>query len=75
MKAEYKAAYESLGLNIGYYRKKNKLTQMQLAELVEIDRSHISAIELGNIGSSLDVIFRICEVLKISPKDLFDFRQ
>ena len=45
-----------------------------IAELVDIDRSHISAIELGNVGVSLDVIFRLCEVLEITPKELFDFR-
>lgn len=47
---------------------------MQLAELANIDRSHISAIELGNVGVSFDVIFKLCEVLEIKPKDLFDFR-
>ncbi len=74
MKAEYKEKYESFGLNVVYYRKKKKMTQLQLAEAVDIDRSHISAIELGNVGVSLDVIFRLCEVLEITPKDLFDFR-
>ena len=42
--------------------------------MVDIDRSHISAIELGNVGVSLDVVFRLCEVLEITPKELFDFR-
>ena len=37
-------------------------------------RSHISAIELGNVGVSFDVIFKMCEVLEITPKQLFDFR-
>lgn len=74
MKAEYKELYEKLGLNIVYYRKRKKLTQLQLAELVDIDRSHVSAIELGNVGASLDVIFKLCEVLDISLKTLFDFR-
>ena len=74
MKQEYKALYEEFGLNVVYYRKRKRLTQLQLAELVDIDRSHISAIELGNIGVSLDVIFRLCEVLEITPKELFDFR-
>ena len=74
MKQEYKALYEEFGLNVVYYRKRKRLTQLQLAELVDIDRSHISAIELGNVGVSLDVIFRLCEVLEISPKELFDFR-
>lgn len=56
------------------YRKRRKMTQLQLAELVGIDRSHISAIELGNVGVSFDVIFKLCEVLGVSPKELFDFR-
>ena len=44
MKKEYKPLYEKFGLNVVYYRKRKKLTQLQLAELVDIDRSHISAI-------------------------------
>ena len=47
----------------------------ELAELADIDRSHISAIELGNVGVSFDVIFKLCEVLEITPKQLFDFRE
>lgn len=74
MRKEYKSLYEKFGLNVVYYRKRKKLTQLQLAELVDIDRRHISAIELGNVGVSFDVIFKMCEVLDISPKDLFEFR-
>ena len=75
MKAEYKELYEKFGLNVVYYRKRKRLTQLQLAELISVDRSHISAIELGNVGVSFDVIFKMCEVLDIKPKDLFDFRE
>ncbi len=57
-----------------YYRKALRVTQPQLAELLDIERSHISAIELGKVGVSLDLIFKMCEVFKIKPKDLFDFR-
>ena len=74
MKTAYKPLYEASGLNVVFYRKRKKYTQLQLAETVDVDRSHISAIELGNVGVSLDVIFRLAEVLDISPKDLFDFR-
>jgi len=74
MKAKYKSLYEKFGLNVVFYRKRRKMTQLQLAELVGIDRSHISAIELGNVGVSFDVIFKLCEVLGVSPKELFDFR-
>lgn len=74
MKLEYKPYYEKFGLNIVYYRKRKKLTQLQLAELADIDRSHISAIELGNVGVSFDFIFKLCEILDVKPRDLFDFR-
>jgi len=74
MKSEYKSQYENFGLNVVYYRKRLKLTQLELAELVDVDRSHISAIELGKVGVSFDVIFKLAEVLQITPKELFDFR-
>ncbi|MBQ2661745.1 MAG: helix-turn-helix transcriptional regulator [Clostridia bacterium] len=74
MKSEYKQYYEKFGLNVVYYRKKKRLTQLQLAEYVDISRSHISAIELGNVGVSFDLIFKMCEVLEVTPKELFDFR-
>lgn len=75
MKQGYKKYYEQFGLNVVYYCKKKRLTQMKLAELVEIDRSYISAIELGNVGVSFDVVFILCEVLEITPKQLLDFRE
>ena len=74
MKPEYKDLYEKFGLNIVYYRKRKELTQLHLAELIDVDRSHISAIELGKVGVSFDVIFKFCEVLDVTPKELFDFR-
>lgn len=60
--------------DVVYYRKRKKLTQLQLAELADIDRSHVSDIELGKVGVSFDVIFKLCEVLDTTPKNLFDFR-
>lgn len=75
MRQEYKKLYEQFGLNVVFYRKRMKLTQAQLAELVDIDRSHISAMELGNVGASMDVIFKMSNVLGITPKDLFDFKE
>lgn len=75
MKTRYKKQYEKFGLNVVYYRKQKRLTQLQLAELVDVDRSHISAIELGNVGISFDVLFKLCEVLEVTPKEMFDFRE
>ena len=72
---EYRSLYEKFGLNVVYFRKKKHLSQTVLAESVGVTRTHVSAIELGRVGVSFDVLFKICEVLEISPKQLFDFRE
>ena len=74
LKAEYENRYIQFGLNVVYYRKKNRLSQSQLAELVDIHRTHISAIERGVVGPSFDVLFRLSDVLGVETKQLFDFR-
>ena len=74
MKEEYREQYRKFGLNVVYYRKKLRVTQLELAELLDIQRSHISAIELGNVGVSFDLLFKMCEVFNIKPKELSDFR-
>ena len=66
--------YKQLGLNIAYYRKQRNISQIQLAELINISRTHMSRIETANCAVSLDVVFDICDVLHVSPAKLFDFR-
>lgn len=63
-----------LGLNIAYYRKKNGLTQMQLAEKINISRTHMSRIETAECAPSVDVILKIAKILNVNPMDLFNFR-
>ena len=70
-----KEKYRLLGLNIAYYRKERKLSQIELAELINISRTHMSRIETADCAVSLDVIFDICDALNISPTKLFDFRE
>lgn len=68
--------YIRLGLNIAYYRKLKGLTQLQLAEAVDISRTHMSNIEAPNIPTSvsLDTLFDIAEALDIPISQLFIFR-
>ena len=63
--------YRRLGLNIAYYRKLRGLSQMQLAEMVNISRTHMSRIEIAECGVSLDVLFRITKQLEIEDYQLF----
>ena len=66
--------YKFLGLNIAYFRKEKGLSQSQLAELINISRTHMSRIETADCAVSLDVVFDICDALCIRPSKLFDFR-
>ena len=67
----YLSRYKTLGLNITYYRKKRGLTQEELAEKAEIDRSIISKTEIAFAGTSLDLIFKIADILQVEPYKLF----
>ena len=75
VKDEYRERYQQFGLNVVYYRKKKRLSQTQLAELADIHRTYISAIELGKVGVSFDVLFRLSDALEVRTKLLFEFRE
>ena len=74
MLKQQREKYKFLGLNIAYYRKEKGLSQSQLAELVNISRTHMSRIETADCAVSLDVVFDICDALCVNPSKLFDFR-
>lgn len=66
--------YRKLGLNIAYYRKDKGYTQLKLSELLDIDRTHMQKIETANAGASLDVIFRLSDLLNVPVHKFFEFR-
>lgn len=68
--------FVELGFNIAYYRKKKGLTQEELAEMVDISRSHLSTIEAPNIvkAFSIELLFDIANSLEIDPYKLLVFR-
>ena len=74
MQREHYEEYKKLGLNISYYRKEKGLSQMLLAEKINISRTHMSRIENNDCAVSLDVIFSIAKALEIPVNKLFEFR-
>ena len=75
MRKEQFENYRCLGLNIAYYRKQKGMSQSQLAEAVNISRTHMSRVETADCAVSLDIVFDICDVLGVTPAKLFDFRK
>lgn len=77
MTAKRENQYRQLVLTIAYYRKLHGITQMQLAEDVNLSRTHISNIEAPNVRTSisLDKLFDIADALQVPVKLLFEFRE
>lgn len=75
MKAKYTEKYRQIGLKISYYRKLRGYTQEQLAESVNKSPAFIGHVEAPNINKaiSLDTLFDIAEVLKVSPEKFLFF--
>lgn len=62
---------DEVAKNILYYRKKNGLTQKQLAELLGVKHNAISSWENGTNSIDMDTLFNICKVFKISISEVF----
>ena len=58
--------YEAMGARIRALRKRNGLTQAQLAEAVHISTSFMGHIERGTRIASLDTLVRLSQVLDAS---------
>ena len=63
-----------IGLNILYYRKEQRLTQAQLAEMVGVTEQHIQRIETAYTSCSLDSLIDIAKALNIPLHKLFEFK-
>ena len=59
--------------NLKYYRKKEKLTQSELAEMVSLTDKYISDIERGLYSPSLNTIDSIANALRIETHLLLKF--
>lgn len=64
---------ESFGLNLHNIRKNNKLTIEAFAEMLDLSARQVTRIESGENFPSAETICRICMVLDINVKTLFDF--
>lgn len=64
-----------LGLNITYYRRAQRMTQMQLADQVNVSSCYISQIERGLKTVSLPTLMKIADVLNVEEMKLLDFNR
>lgn len=62
---------KAFGQRIHSLRQRAGLTQEQLAELADIDRSYIQRIEAGLRTPSVEIVIRLQKALKCGWDDLF----
>ena len=62
---------KQFGTRLGDIRRSRKLTQEQLADMVDLHRTYIGYIEQGNRNPSIGNIQKIAKALKVSLKDIF----
>lgn len=62
-----------IGLNIGYYRRARHMTQIELAEALNISSNYLSQVERGYKSFSLDKLLELSAVLEIDEKEFLDF--
>lgn len=59
--------YIAIGERISNRRKKLKIRQNVLADMIGISNNYLSSIERGNEKPSLEIMIRICNALQVTP--------
>lgn len=63
---------QEFGKRLNQLRKEKKMSQERLAELSELNRPYISAIEQGKRNVSIEVIEKLAQALEIEIKNFFE---
>jgi len=61
------------GAKLAYIRKSKKLSQMKLAEMVDMNFNYIGQIERGEANVTIRTMKLLADALDIELKTLFDF--
>jgi transcriptional regulator with XRE-family HTH domain len=60
-----------LGRRLSELREKRGLSQIQLADIADIGRAHLSQIENGAVAARVDTLHAIAGVLELKMEELF----
>ncbi|MBS1541882.1 MAG: helix-turn-helix transcriptional regulator [Bacteroidetes bacterium] len=61
---------ETFGKVIKQLREERGLSQQELADYAELDRSYISDMERGRYNPTLHTIYKLAEILKVKPSEI-----
>lgn len=66
---------ETVAKNLLFYRKKNKITQKELAEQLGVKHNAISSWENGVNSIDIDTLFKVCKIFGVTVNDMYDIKQ
>lgn len=66
-------AGKRFGAKLAYVRKSKKLSQMKLAEIVDMNFNYIGQIERGEANVTIKTMIILADALDVELKELFDF--
>ena len=64
---------KKFGAKLAYIRKSKKISQMKLAEIVDMNFNYIGQIERGEANVTIHTMHILADALDIDMKELFDF--
>lgn len=64
--------YQALGKRVKAARKKQHLSQAELAEMIDISSVYVSCIETGNKGMRIETLVQIANALLVSVDELLE---
>lgn len=66
---------EAVSQNLLFYRKRNRMTQRELAEKLGVKHNSISSWENGINSIDIEILSKICDIFHISINDMFSKEQ
>ena len=62
---------QKFGKNLKHIRIEHDLTQLELAEILDMSPNFIGMIERGERNTTVENVYKIARALNIKPEDLF----
>ena len=62
---------DEIAKNLLFYRKKAKLTQVELAQQLGVKNTAVSNWESGNNSIDIDTLFHACEIFGVTLNDMY----
>lgn len=63
---------QKFGKRLKFIRRDNGLTQLELAEILDMSPNFIGMIERGERNTTVENVFKIARALNIKPSNLFE---